>query len=160
MASFAHKEKQRREDDDLALWQYRNAPDKHVLTEWIESAEKKPRRQRQKWRRTKFADTDRHYPCDQPCGDLHQSTVATIQTVADQEEHCCDRWDDVGCCSNVQAAPDSDFDSEDEGPIFNTKPLSPDAAEEYRKQKEADNSKRRNGSKNKPASRKIRSGTY
>ena len=45
------KEIGKQKDDDLALWQYRHAPDKHVQTEWIESAQPKPKRN--KWKKIK-----------------------------------------------------------------------------------------------------------
>ena len=42
-ALTALKEKQQQEDDDLALYQYRHAPDKHVLREWIENPHQRPK---------------------------------------------------------------------------------------------------------------------
>ena len=43
------------------------------------------------------------------------------------QDDCCG---DVAPVAAIQAAPDDD--SEDEGPAFHTKPVTPEAAEEYR----------------------------
>ena len=51
-ARSALRMKQQKEDDELALYQYRHAPDRHVLAEWVEAAEARPLRQR--WQKTRF----------------------------------------------------------------------------------------------------------
>ena len=87
----ALKEKQKQKDDDLALWQYRRAPDKHVLSEWVEAAG--PKQKRNKKKKNKIIDQVYRKCKDQCCED--RAPVAAIQVAPDPEEHCCDRWDDV-----------------------------------------------------------------